>query len=74
MQAQVFSGTRVEFRNNTANVGGAIAVPTAAVYDDSDVAVRYNTLCFLQYQLLGTEETIPEQWNVCQLIVDSKHV
>lgn len=59
------------FMNNVANFrGGAISVRSASVGIDNDIIRLFNTRCFIQYDILGTDPSLfPHDWNVSVCIL-----
>ena len=71
IQIQLFSASHVVFKNNLAETGGAISVFTPIIYKDINLPFYFNTLCFIQYQILISDRLAPEKWEVCALLYAS---
>lgn len=65
LQIHLYSGTKMDFVNNSASWGGAISVRSASVGIDTDIIRLFNTRCFLQYEIENTApHKPPSEWNV----------
>lgn len=64
VQIQLFSGSHIMFQNNSAKVGGAISVFAPILYKDTDLALSFNALCFIQYEVLISDKLAAKEWNV----------
>ena len=64
MQFNVFSGANVLFRNNSAEIGGALQVNNPSI--GQDLLSLFNVHCFIQYEIERDDsKTIaPDDWNV----------
>ena len=64
----ILPNTTLEFINNSASdFGGGLA--TDNFLGENDTTLNLNNFCFIQYDIGGTYEYKPDNWNVSILIL-----
>ena len=63
----ILPNTTLEFMNNSASdFGGGLAVDNFLGVNDTTLIL--NNFCFIQYNIGGRYEHIPDKWNVSNLL------